>query len=43
MTDQRYEIMFKDLDCCQNCIHFCLGMHFDGCGEVGVIAEKGWE
>lgn len=33
MTDQRYEIMFKDLDCCQNCIHFYLGIHFDGCGE----------
>lgn len=33
MTDQRYEIMLKDLDCCQNCIHFSLGMHFDGCGE----------
>lgn len=33
MTDERYEIMFKDLDCCQNCIHFSLGIHFDGCGD----------
>ena len=35
MTDQKYEIMLKDLDCCQNCIHFSLGMHWDGC-------PKGW-
>lgn len=33
MTDQRYEIMLKDLDCCQNCVRFRLGMHFDGCPE----------
>lgn len=33
MTDQRYKIIFKDLDCCQNCVHFSLGMHVDGCAE----------
>jgi hypothetical protein len=33
MTDQRYKIILKDFDCCQNCIHFSLGMHLDGCAE----------
>ena len=35
MTDKEYELNLKDVDCCQNCVHFSLGMHFDGC-------PKGW-
>ena len=35
MTNQRYETILKDINCCQNCIHFHLGIHFNGC-------ETGW-
>lgn len=31
MTDKEYELTLKDVDCCQNCVHFSLGMHIDGC------------
>lgn len=33
MNDKEYEAHLKDLDCCQNCTSFHLGMHFDGCPE----------
>lgn len=33
MNDKEYELKLKDVDCCQNCVHFSLGMHFDGCPE----------
>lgn len=35
MKDKDYELGLKDLACCQNCIHFSLGIHWDGC-------PKGW-
>lgn len=35
MTDKDYTLQLKDRDCCQNCVYFILGMHFDGC-------PKGW-
>lgn len=35
MTDKDYELSLKDVACCQNCVRFSLGMHYDGC-------PKGW-
>ena len=41
MTDQRYEIMLKNLDCCQNCIHFLWVFTLTVVERVGVIVGNG--
>ena len=33
MTDNEYKSHLRDVDCCQNCTQFSLGLHFDGCSE----------
>ena len=40
MTDKKYEEQLKGIDCCQNCTHFSLGMHFDGCPEGWCNQDK---
>lgn len=42
MTDNEYKSHLKNVDCCQNCTQFSLGMHFDGCPE-GWCYQGGWE
>lgn len=31
MTDKEYAEQLKNIACCQNCVNFSLGVHFDGC------------
>ena len=40
MTDKEYEEKLKNINCCQNCTQFSLGMHFNGCSEGWCKQEK---
>lgn len=42
MNDKEYELNLKDVACCQNCVHFSLGMHYDGCPK-GWCSRKEWK
>ena len=42
MTDNEYKLHLKNVDCCQNCTQFSLGMHLDGCPE-GWCYQGGWK
>ena len=42
MTDNEYKSHLKNVDCCQNCTQFTLGMHFDGC-SAGWCYQRDWE